>query len=167
MPLVAAQLRNLGDEHSDDPSDDHCLAESVVPAPHRAQQQHRAADHEGRESDRSQSERREAPVDGARRHRGREGGVGRGRSRELLEIEGEFDNGWARIDLYAGKAADGKYPDHEDYAGLVGLPTAGFAAQEFENNFLEGGSVKAYYGGLFDHRGNVRKIRPTHYYYVD
>jgi hypothetical protein len=83
----------------------------------------------------------------------------------LLEIEGEFDNGWARIDLYAGKAADGKYPDHEDYAGLVGLPTSGFAAQEFENNFLEGGSVKAYYGGLFDHRGNVRKIRPTHYYY--
>jgi hypothetical protein len=72
----------------------------------------------------------------------------------LVEIDGEFDNGWARIDLFADT-------DHEDYAGLVGLPTAGFAAQEFENNFLEGGSVKAYYGGLFNHRGNVRRITPT------
>ena len=38
----------------------------------------------------------------------------------------------------------------------IGLPVTGFAAMEFENGYLDGGSVKANYGGLFRHKGNVR-----------
>jgi hypothetical protein len=62
-------------------------------------------------------------------------------------------SGWARIDFSVD-------PEHVDYAGLVGLPVAGFAAFEFENGFLTddaGGSVKANYGGLFSHKANVRR----------
>jgi len=62
-------------------------------------------------------------------------------------------SGWARIDFSVD-------PDHVDYAGLVGLPVTGFAAYEFENGFLTddaGASVKAYYGGLFSHKANVRR----------
>ena len=68
-----------------------------------------------------------------------------------------WDRGWARINLYADS-------DHEDEKGLVGLPTSGFAAYEFENNFVsdgEGGNVKAYYGGLYGLKGNVRRIDPA------
>ena len=43
----------------------------------------------------------------------------------------------------------------EFYHGLLGLPVTGFAAYEFENEFLDG-VVKANYGGLFQHKGNVR-----------
>ncbi|MGD2129423.1 MAG: hypothetical protein PVJ33_07185 [Lysobacterales bacterium] len=69
----------------------------------------------------------------------------------LLTVENPYENGWARIDFSADS-------DHVDRAGLVGLPVTGFAAYEFESNYVEGGSVKAYYGGLFNHRGNVRRI---------
>ncbi|MBT8058172.1 MAG: hypothetical protein KJO33_01175 [Gammaproteobacteria bacterium] len=63
-----------------------------------------------------------------------------------------WENGWAQIDLYEADS------DHQDRQGLVGLPATGFAAYEFENDFVDGGSVKAYYGGLFMHRGNVRRV---------
>jgi len=80
----------------------------------------------------------------------------------LVSVTDEYENGWGRIDLHypAGEPLswDGLY--HQDWVGLVGLPATGFAAQEFENNFLEGGTVKAYYGGLFMHRGNVRRVQP-------
>ena len=53
-------------------------------------------------------------------------------------------------------------PLHVDYAGLTGLPVTGFSAFEYENNFAEGGSVKAFYGGIFGHRASVRRTTPYH-----
>jgi hypothetical protein len=70
----------------------------------------------------------------------------------LILADPQYENGWARINLYNADT------DHVDEAGLAGLPATGFAAQEFENNFVEGGSVKAFYGGLFGHKGNVRRV---------
>jgi hypothetical protein len=73
------------------------------------------------------------------------------------EIEGEslvytvdspFVDGWAKLDMGG--------PNRVDENGLLGLPVTGFAAEEYENNFLEGG-VKANYGGLFMHKANVRQ----------
>ena len=56
----------------------------------------------------------------------------------LLTIDNEFENGWGMIDL--GMALDkDKNMVHVDYAGLVGLPVTGFAAEEFENEFVDGG----------------------------
>ena len=74
----------------------------------------------------------------------------------LLTVSNEQVDGWGWIDYYADT-------DHEDYVGLVGLPVTGFAAWQFENGFVEGddGTVKAFYGGLFQHKGNVRKIAPS------
>ena len=72
----------------------------------------------------------------------------------LLTVQDEFTDGWGWIDFYFDK-------DHVDYAGLVGLPVAGFAAYQFENDFLtndDGDQVKAFYGGLYGHKGNVRRI---------
>jgi hypothetical protein len=48
-------------------------------------------------------------------------------------------------------------PELRGDGALVGLPVTGFAAYEFENGFLEGGSVKANYGGLFKHKGLVQR----------
>jgi hypothetical protein len=59
-------------------------------------------------------------------------------------------SGWARIDFSVD-------PDHIDYAGLVGLPVTGFSAFEFENGYLDDGTVKANYGGLFSHKANTRR----------
>jgi hypothetical protein len=76
----------------------------------------------------------------------------------LISVSDEFTDGWGWIDYYFEKR-------HEDFAGLVGLPVTGFAAYQFENDFLEnqeGDQVKAFYGGLFQHKGNVRRI--SHYY---
>jgi hypothetical protein len=72
----------------------------------------------------------------------------------LITVLDEFDDGWGWIDF-------GFEPGHVDFAGLVGLPVAGFAAYQFENDFVEnddGDQVKAFYGGLFQHKGNVRRI---------
>jgi hypothetical protein len=66
----------------------------------------------------------------------------------VYEVDSPFEDGWARLD-FGG-------PSRVDQNGLLGLPVTGFAAQEYENNFLEGG-VKANYGGLFQHKGNVRQ----------
>jgi hypothetical protein len=70
----------------------------------------------------------------------------------LLTVENEYEHGWGNIDFSAD-------PFHVDRAGLVGLPATGFAAYEFENDFLED-DIKAFYGGLFMHRGNVRRTHP-------
>jgi hypothetical protein len=69
------------------------------------------------------------------------------------------ENGWARINW-------GLDPEHVDYNGLVGLPVTGFWAEQFTNGFLgtPEASVLANYGGLFEHKGNVRRISPR---YVD
>jgi len=71
----------------------------------------------------------------------------------LIEIDTgltEELSGWGQLNFGADER-------HVDFAGLVGLPVAGFAAYEFENGYLEGGSVLANYGGLFVHKGNVRR----------
>ena len=71
----------------------------------------------------------------------------------LVTVLDEFEDGWGWIDYYFDD-------DHVDSQGLVGLPVTGFAAYQFENDFVEGddGTVKAFYGGLFQHKGNVRRI---------
>ncbi len=60
--------------------------------------------------------------------------------------------GWARIDM-------GADPEHQDSNGLVGLPVTGFWAVQYENGFLgtPEASVLANYGGMFDHKSNVRR----------
>jgi len=73
----------------------------------------------------------------------------------LLEISDEFEAGWGNISFDDD-------PRHVDYAGLVGLPVTGFSAFEYENNFAEGGTIKAYYGGIFGHRASVRRTTPYH-----
>jgi hypothetical protein len=72
----------------------------------------------------------------------------------LVTVNDEFTDGWGWVDYYADK-------DHIDSVGLVGLPVTGFAAWQFENGFVEndeGDDVKAFYGGLFWHKANVRKV---------
>jgi hypothetical protein len=72
----------------------------------------------------------------------------------LVSVMDEFTDGWGWIDYYYDT-------DHVDTAGLVGLPVTGFAAYKFDNNFVqneEGDDVKAFYGGLYQHKGNVRRI---------
>jgi len=70
----------------------------------------------------------------------------------LYTIDTDIAAGWARINW-------GADPDHEDYVGLIGLPVTGYWAVEYVNGFLgtpEQG-VLANYGGLFEHKGNVRR----------
>jgi len=47
----------------------------------------------------------------------------------------------------------------DNWFGLVGMPVTGFWAEQFENGFLgsPGDRVLANYGGLFQHKGNVRR----------
>jgi hypothetical protein len=73
--------------------------------------------------------------------------------------------GWADIDFGLGHDAEEGY--HVDYHGLVGLPVTGFWAEQFTNGFLgtPEASVLANYGGLFGHKGNVRRVAPYYYYY--
>ena len=66
----------------------------------------------------------------------------------VYQVYSPYSDGWAKLDLGG--------PNRVDANGLVGLPVTGFAAQEYENNFLDDG-VKANYGGLFQHKGNVRQ----------
>jgi hypothetical protein len=64
--------------------------------------------------------------------------------------------GWARIDW-------GFDSDHESHHGLVGLPVTGFWAEQFANAFLgNGADVLANYGGMFEHKGNVRRKSHSH-----
>jgi hypothetical protein len=81
----------------------------------------------------------------------------------LLTLTGDLPvNGWTMINFndVDDDFTDDDVEQHQDFAGLVGLPVVGFAAYEFENNFLDGGSVKANYGGLFDHKASTRRIDP-------
>jgi len=78
----------------------------------------------------------------------------------LLSVENEYGSGWGWINF---GGTDRLLVD-DTGAALVGLPVAGFAAQEYENDFVDGGDVKANYGGLFKHKANVRGVsdsRPT------
>ncbi len=64
-------------------------------------------------------------------------------------------NGWANINFHYTDSEG--VPVHRDWAGLIGLPVMGFWAEQFENGFLFGGTVLANYGGLFDHKANIRR----------
>jgi hypothetical protein len=87
----------------------------------------------------------------------------------LLEVTDEFAAGWGRINFtYTGEFDDDDDPimrtlPSADRAtpDLVGLPVTGFSAYEFENDFAEGGDVKAYYGGLFGHKASVKAVAPS------
>jgi hypothetical protein len=81
-------------------------------------------------------------------------------------VTGTPDSGWAKLDFsLKGKFDDQTIELHQDRNGLVGLPVIGFAAEEYENGFLEGGSVLANYGGLFVHKGSLRRIEPNRCYH--
>lgn len=66
-----------------------------------------------------------------------------------------IESGWANINFHYDDSEG--VPVHRDWAGLIGLPVTGFWAEQFENGFLFGGSVLANYGGLFDHKANIRR----------
>lgn len=70
----------------------------------------------------------------------------------LYTVDTGIEAGWARINW-------GADPHHEDDVGLIGLPVTGYWAVRYENGFLgtPEASVLANYGGLFEHRGNVRR----------
>ena len=86
----------------------------------------------------------------------------------LLEVTDEFAAGWGRINFtYTGEFDTNDDPvmrtlpaNNLQGVSLVGLPVTGFSAYEFENDFAEGGDVKAYYGGLFGHKASVRGLGP-------
>jgi len=86
----------------------------------------------------------------------------------LVEAVAPAGAGWANVNFsYISDFKDGlgKIERHQDRNGLVGLPVIGFAAEEYENGFLDGGSVLANYGGLFDHKSSVRRIDPEWCYH--
>jgi hypothetical protein len=79
-------------------------------------------------------------------------------------------NGWGRIDwnksgehvlCESGRCFNAKTLEIRDgdWFGLLGMPITGFWAEQFENGFLgtPGDRVLANYGGLFWHKGNVRR----------
>jgi len=78
------------------------------------------------------------------------------------------ESGWARINWYTSEDAILENPTYqeEDYNGLVGLPVTGFWAEQFENGYLgtPEASVLSNYGGLFNHKGNVRRVAPAYIY---
>ena len=81
----------------------------------------------------------------------------------LATVTGIPDTGWASIDM--SFIVDDEDDDdfglelHQDSQGLVGLPVVGFAAQEYENEFLTEGVI-AHYSGLFSHKSSVKRISP-------
>ena len=51
--------------------------------------------------------------------------------------------------------------DHEwriTYFNPAAEKITGFSAYEYENDFVEGDGIKAFYGGLYGHKGNVRRV---------
>ena len=71
-----------------------------------------------------------------------------------VTLPADHQSGWANINFHY---TSGGIPVHRDWAGLIGLPVTGFWLEQFENGFLFGGSVLANYGGLFDHKANIRR----------
>jgi hypothetical protein len=79
----------------------------------------------------------------------------------LYTVDTPHVNGWSRITIGSDDANciacdDDDIEQHQDANGLRGLPVTGFAAEQYVNGTLEGGSVLANYGGLFGHKGSVR-----------
>ncbi|MDX1555066.1 MAG: hypothetical protein R3212_03475, partial [Xanthomonadales bacterium] len=74
-----------------------------------------------------------------------------------VTLPSDHVNGWANIRFHYNDRNG--VPVHRDSVGLIGLPVTGFWAEQFENGFLQGpsGAVLANYGGLFDHKANIRR----------
>jgi hypothetical protein len=82
----------------------------------------------------------------------------------MSTVSGTAASGWANLNFSYNvdlKDGLGKIEHHQDSAGLVGLPVTGFSAEQYENGFLNGGTVLANYGGLDQHKGSVRRIAPN------
>jgi hypothetical protein len=74
-------------------------------------------------------------------------------------------NGWAQIGWATSSDAQLENVQERDFNGLFGLPVTGFWAEQFENGYLvddAGGTVLSNYGGLFNHKGNVRRGCPEY-----
>ena len=67
VDLAPAQRANGRHQHADHAADDHRLAQQVVPATHRREQQHRAADHQRRKGDGARQSRDVAAEAGSQR----------------------------------------------------------------------------------------------------
>jgi hypothetical protein len=85
----------------------------------------------------------------------------------LLEVDTGavlYDNNTKELPRMSGWAKIWWGEDHVDDQGLVGLPVTGFWAEQFTNGFLgtPEASVLANYGGLFQHKGSVRRIAPSY-----
>ena len=81
----------------------------------------------------------------------------------LLTVSDTPESGWANInfslidDFETEEGVELEDLElHQDRNGLIGLPSTGFAAEQYVNGTLDGGSVLANYGGLFGHKGSVR-----------
>ena len=72
-----------------------------------------------------------------------------------VTLPADHVNGWANINFHYNDSEG--VPVHRDWAGLIGLPVTGFWLNQYENGFLFGGTVLANYGGLFDHKANIRR----------
>ena len=76
-------------------------------------------------------------------------------------------NGWAQINWFStdDNFLNSNPEASKDFNGLVGLPVTGFWAEQFENGYLvddAGDTVLSNYGGLFSHKGNVRRVCPSY-----
>ncbi len=65
-----------------------------------------------------------------------------------------FDAGWAKVDMVTNADGNGDpAADRADSEGLLGLPVVGYWFEAFTNGTLQGGTVLANYGGIFEHKG--------------
>ena len=79
----------------------------------------------------------------------------------LVEADNSCENGWGVLSVDEAIVSVSGATLHKDFAGLLGLPVTGFAAYEFENEFLgPDADIKAFYGGIFQHKANVRRSSP-------
>ena len=70
-----------------------------------------------------------------------------------------YDAGWAKIDMVTNRDDAGDpAPDREDTQGLLGLPVVGYWFEAFTNGTLQGGTVLANYGGVFEHKGTRAQV---------
>ncbi|MCF6263967.1 MAG: hypothetical protein L3J24_10330 [Xanthomonadales bacterium] len=70
-----------------------------------------------------------------------------------------YDAGWARIDMPLNRDNAGiLQPNRMDAQGLLGLPVVGFWFESFTNGNLNGGTVLANYGGIFEHKGTRQQV---------
>lgn len=81
----------------------------------------------------------------------------------LLTIDETPEAGWGRVNFeLEGNTQIGEPEElHQDRNGLIGLPVTGFSASKYVNGALEGGSVLANYGGIFQHAASTARLDET------